>query len=160
VSTAITHQPQKASRSPRQYRIPPAGPLSVGDREARADGKGGELIDRIAAGAPVRKLFFVELLGHARVPLAGHRPDHRAGVEFAAIDAHRAAEAAPDLERRLDDGLRANPTPRSASLELAQAGAETLAPERGTWFDMCPGRGATDDCVLWSEPQPGDEGRG
>ena len=36
---------------------------------------------------------------------AGFRPDHRAGVELAAIDAHRAAEAAADLERRLDDGV-------------------------------------------------------
>jgi hypothetical protein len=36
---------------------------------------------------------------------AGHRADHGAGVELAAIDAHRAAEAAADLERRLDDGV-------------------------------------------------------
>jgi hypothetical protein len=54
-------------------------------------------IDRIAARAPVRKLLFVEALGHARVPFAGYRPDHRAGVELAAIDAHRAAEAVADL---------------------------------------------------------------
>src|SRR6476661_5106511 len=40
-----------------------------------------------------------------RVPVAGYRPDHRAGVELAAIDAHRAAEAAADLEGRLDDGV-------------------------------------------------------
>jgi hypothetical protein len=79
--------------------------LCVGDREARADSQCGELIDRIAASAPVRKLLFVEALGHARVPFAGYRPDHRAGVELAAIDAHRAAEAAADLERRLDDGV-------------------------------------------------------
>ena len=39
------------------------------------------------------------------VPLAGYRPDHRAGVELAAIDPHRATEAAADLERRLDDGV-------------------------------------------------------
>jgi hypothetical protein len=39
----------------------------------------------------------------ARVPFAGYRPDHRAGVELGTIDAHRAAEAAADLERRLDD---------------------------------------------------------
>jgi hypothetical protein len=39
------------------------------------------------------------------VPFAGYRPDHCAGVELAAIDAHRAAEAAADLERRLDDGV-------------------------------------------------------
>src|SRR5712691_11479403 len=85
--------------------MPPGRPLCVGDREARADCQRGELIDRIAARAPVRKLFFVELLGHARVPFAGYRPDHRAGVELAAIDAHRAAEAAADIERRLDDGV-------------------------------------------------------
>src|SRR5438105_11619839 len=60
---------------------------------------------RSAAGAPVRKLLFVEALGHARVPFAGDRPDHRAGIELAAIDAHRAAEAAADLERRFDDGV-------------------------------------------------------
>ena len=79
--------------------------LCVGDREARADCQCGELIDRIAAGAPVRELLVVEAFGHARVPFAGHRPHHRAGVELAAIDAHRAAEAAADLERRLDDGV-------------------------------------------------------
>jgi len=33
------------------------------------------------------------------------RPDHGTGVELATIDAHRAAEAAADLERRLDDGV-------------------------------------------------------
>src|SRR5271169_6448480 len=75
----------------------------VRDREARAHGQGRELIDRVAAGAPVRKLLFVEALGHARVPFAGYRPDHRAGVELAAIDAHRAAEAAADLEGGFDD---------------------------------------------------------
>jgi hypothetical protein len=39
------------------------------------------------------------------MPFASYRPDHRTGVELAAIDAHRAAEAAADLERRLDDGI-------------------------------------------------------
>jgi hypothetical protein len=37
------------------------------------------------ATAPVRKLVFVEALGHTRVPFAGYRPDHRAGVELAAV---------------------------------------------------------------------------
>jgi hypothetical protein len=46
----------------------------VGDCEARADCQRGELIDRIAAGAPVRQLLFGELLRHARGPFAGHRP--------------------------------------------------------------------------------------
>jgi hypothetical protein len=62
-------------------------------REARADGQGRELIDRVAAGAPVRQFIFVEALGHARVPFIGFRPDHRAGIELAAIDAHRANRA-------------------------------------------------------------------
>ena len=35
----------------------------VRDREARADGQGRELIDRVAAGAPVRQLLLVEALG-------------------------------------------------------------------------------------------------
>jgi hypothetical protein len=53
----------------------------------------------------IRKLLFAQLLGHMRVPFAGYRPHHRAGVELATIEAHRAAEAAADLERRLDDGV-------------------------------------------------------
>jgi|ERR1700722_567041 len=75
----------------------------VGDGEARADGQGGELIDGIAAGAPVRQLLVVEPLGHARMPFAGIRPDHRPGIELAAIDPHRATEAAADLEGGFDD---------------------------------------------------------
>jgi hypothetical protein len=39
------------------------------------------------------------------LPLADDGPDHRAGIELAAIDAHRAAEAAADIERGLDDGV-------------------------------------------------------
>src|SRR5690349_18294679 len=34
--------------------------LRVGDGETRAEGERGELIDGIAAGAPIRKLFLVE----------------------------------------------------------------------------------------------------
>jgi hypothetical protein len=51
------------------------------------------------------RLLVGEALGYMRVPFAGYWPDHRAGVELATIDAHRAAEAAADLERRLDDGV-------------------------------------------------------
>jgi hypothetical protein len=36
----------------------------VRDREARADGQGREPIGRVAAGALVRQLLFVEALGH------------------------------------------------------------------------------------------------
>src|SRR5271155_949842 len=77
--------------------------LSVGDAEASADRQGGELVDRVAAGAPVREFVLIESLRHARRPFAGVRADHRAGIESPAIDAHRAAEAPADLERGLDD---------------------------------------------------------
>src|SRR5215472_3908243 len=77
--------------------------LRVSHREARADRQCSELIDRIAAGAPIGKLFFVEALGHARLPLAGVWPDHHPGIELATIDAHRAAEAAADIKGRLDN---------------------------------------------------------
>jgi hypothetical protein len=78
---------------------------SVGDRDPRADREGGELIDRVAARTPVRELFLIQPLGHAREPFAGVRADHRAGIKPVAIDTHRAAEAAADLERGLDDGV-------------------------------------------------------
>jgi psiF repeat len=71
-----------AGRLPRR-----AAPSCVRDREARADGQGRELVDRVAAGVPVRQLLLVEALGHTRVPFAGFRPDHRAGIELAAVDA-------------------------------------------------------------------------
>jgi len=54
----------------------------VGDRETRADGQRCELIDSVAARAPVRKLLFVEALGHTRLPLAGYRPDHPPGSSW------------------------------------------------------------------------------
>jgi hypothetical protein len=76
----------------------------MSDGEARADCQCGELIDCVAASAPICKLLCVETLGYARMPLAGYRPGH-AGVELAAIDAHRAAEAAAYPEGRLDDGI-------------------------------------------------------
>jgi hypothetical protein len=92
--------------------------LCVGDREARADCQCGELIDRIAAGAPVRELLFVEALGDTRVPFARYRPDHRAGVELGTIDAHRAAEAAADASA----GVGCGGPFRSSS--LGQVGAQ------------------------------------
>jgi hypothetical protein len=39
------------------------------------------------------------------MPVAGHRPDHGSRIEFAAIDAHSAAEVAADIEGGLDDGV-------------------------------------------------------
>jgi len=79
--------------------------LSVGNREARADSQGGELIDRIAAGAPIGELLFVEALGYTRFPLAEDGLDHGSRVKLATIDTHRAAEAVADIEGRLDDGI-------------------------------------------------------
>jgi hypothetical protein len=56
--------------------------LCVGDRETGADGQSGELIDRITAGAPVRKLLF----------LAGRRLQR--------------LHQAPRRDRRRDEGRR------------------------------------------------------
>jgi hypothetical protein len=79
--------------------------LRVDDREARADCQRGELIDRTAASAPIGELLFVETLGDTRFPLAKDRLDHGTRVRLATIDAHGAAEAAADIEGRLDDGV-------------------------------------------------------
>jgi len=77
--------------------------IRVSDGEARADRRRSELIDGV--GAPVGKLLVVEAIEDMRVPYSGHLADHRAWIEFTAIDAHRAAEAAADLERGFDDGV-------------------------------------------------------
>jgi hypothetical protein len=77
------------------------GRLSVGDGETDADREGGELIDRVATGAPIRQLILIEALRHARMPFAGVRADQPAGIEPAAIDAHGAAKVATDLKRGL-----------------------------------------------------------
>jgi hypothetical protein len=86
---------------------PPYARLCVGNREARADRQCGELVDRVTAGAPLRQLSLIEAVRHMRMPCAGYRSDYRIGIELTAIDAHRAAEAAADIECRLDDLFRA-----------------------------------------------------
>jgi hypothetical protein len=105
----------------RGFLFAPPG-LCVGDREARADSQGSELIDGVPAGMRVRELLFIKALGHARVPFAGHRPDHRASVELATIDPHRAAEAAADLKRRLDQVSRAKRGGTGSKLVTLRAG--------------------------------------
>src|SRR5262249_38748419 len=70
----------------------------VGDRKARADGERGELIDCVAARAPVRQFLLVELLRHTRLPFARYRPGHRAGVELAAIDVQRKRRPTPNVD--------------------------------------------------------------
>ena len=72
--------------------------LSIGDREAHAASQRGELIDRVAAGTPPGKLLFIEPLRHVRMPFAAYRTDDRTGIDLAGIDAHRAPEAAADIE--------------------------------------------------------------
>ena len=52
-----------------------------------------------------RELVFVEALGHARLPLAAYRLDHRVRVELTAIDPHPAAEAAADIEGGFDNDV-------------------------------------------------------
>ena len=82
------------------YRCMPLEILAYPSAAARrARGECGELIDRVAAGAPVRKLLLVETVGHMRMPFTAYRLDHNAGIQFPAIDAHRAAEAAAELFR-------------------------------------------------------------
>ena len=71
--------------------------LSISHCQARADRQGSELADRVAAGPPVGELLLIEALGHERLPFAGFRSDHSAGVELAAIDPHCAPEA---MERK------------------------------------------------------------
>jgi len=124
----------------------------VGDREARADGEGGELIERIAARAPVRQLLLVELLGHPRVPFAGYRPDHRAGIEFAAMDAHRAAEAAADLERGLNDGVASRRGTTGSKYVTFRGGLRWAIP-----FLLV--RSGREISVLYGMPLPGSSGR-
>jgi hypothetical protein len=64
-----------------------AAGLCVGHREARAD-RQVRRADRPHCGRRAsRPALFVEALGHTRLPFAGHRSDHRAGIELAAIDA-------------------------------------------------------------------------
>src|SRR5689334_5183661 len=87
-----------------QYRSP-GSKTPVFPRRGFPFGRPGSGVGHREAGPPVGKLLFVELRGHMRVPLARYRPDHRTGLELAAIDAHRAVEAAADLEGRLDDGV-------------------------------------------------------
>src|ERR1700736_5874817 len=129
------------------FRLLPLG-LGVGDHEARADRQCGELIDGIAAGAPVRKLLFVETLGHTRAPLAGYRPDHRAGVELAAIDAHRAAEAAADPEGRLAGGVAGGAgRPSSPPLLLGWGGRRGVQNSSGKNLQ----NGPASLCIAWRE---------
>jgi len=64
------------------------------------------------------------------MPFARFWPDHRAGVELAAIEAHRAAEAAPELEGRPVEWVReipySMPTNGSVCLGIARRNAGKL----------------------------------
>ena len=72
--------------------------LGVSHSNAGADRQGGELINRIAASAPIGELLLIKALGDVRMPFAGYRPDYRIGIELTTIDPHCAAEAAADIK--------------------------------------------------------------
>ena len=129
-----------------------AARLSVGDREPRADRQGGELIDRVAARTPVRELFLIQPLGHAREPFAGVRADHRAGIKPAAIDTHRAAEAAADLERGLNDGVASRRGTTGSKYVTFRGGLRWAIP-----FLLV--RSGREISVLYGMPLPGSSGR-
>jgi hypothetical protein len=119
----------------------------------RADGQRGELIDCIAAGAPVRKLRFIEALGHTRVPLAGFRPDYRAGIvlglcELATIDAQRAAEAAADIKRRLMMVLRARRGGTGSKYVTFRGGLRRAIPYPPRWSGAAILNSMWDETVL------------
>jgi hypothetical protein len=112
--------------------------LPVADGEAGANRQGGKLIDRVAAGAPVRQLFLIQPFRHARVPFARVRADHRAGIEPAAIDTHGAAEAASNLEGGLDQGVAGQP--RGDRLEIGDfSGADCGGSFRSSSFGQAAG---------------------
>jgi hypothetical protein len=79
--------------------------LCVGDREARAHCQCGELIDRIAASEPVRKLLLVEAVGHTRMPF-GSPGRGRAGHNRRASYSGRDADAEGRLITLADDRAR------------------------------------------------------
>ena len=88
------------------------------------------MINRITAGAPLRQLFLIEAVRHVRMPLAGYWSDYRIRIELAAIDAHRAAEAAANVKCRLDDCIACE--------------------ARQDWFEIgdFPGQAAAIPCLL------------
>lgn len=71
--------------------------LRIADEEAPRRLSGGQLIGRIADGAPICKLLVVEAFCDARVPLAGCRRITALGSN----SPHRTAEATA----RLDNGV-------------------------------------------------------
>jgi hypothetical protein len=62
-SSGFSRKPEANPASTGRHRIALGSGFCVGDRQARADCQCGELIDRIAASAPIGKLLFVEALG-------------------------------------------------------------------------------------------------
>ena len=92
--------------------------LCVGNREARADRQGGELIDRVAAGAPIPELLSIKALGDVRmrydVRIAGAAivladiPDHALSrltvlrfARSARVDAHGASRVQAGVTKGL-----------------------------------------------------------
>jgi hypothetical protein len=55
-------------------RLPDVSSAYLSATARRADRQCGEPIDRVAAGAPVRKLLVIEAFGHVRVELPANAP--------------------------------------------------------------------------------------
>ena len=113
----------------------------------------GRRADRPPRGPrAVGKLFLVELRGHMRLPFAGHRPGSPRRVKLAAIDPHRATEAAADLECRLDDGVACQA--RRDRLEIGDFAGRRRRVIRSSSF----GQGAAGDPLFYAAKRPGMHG--
>jgi hypothetical protein len=113
-----------------RYRMEPTGKQSgLGARE-RLDRKPARHLKRAIEDALLRG-------SHARGLSPLRQRDRRP-----AQCSQRQAARSRKLPVFRNGNLPNRPMPPSAGLGLAQAAAETPAAGRGTWFDMCPGRGA------------------
>jgi hypothetical protein len=91
------------------------------------------LIDGIAASLSISKLFLVKTLGDVRMPFAGYWLDHRSRIELATINAHRAAEASSDVERRLNDRVAREARHDGLEIRDLPGGLQRIIPFASYW---------------------------
>lgn len=114
----------------------------------------GELIRRVATGSPVGELFPIQAIGHLRMPIVAYRFDHDAKLKLAAIDAHRKAEAAADLDGGLDDRVAGDA--RRERLEIgdfpgrAGRGIPYPPPRSLDAKRVWAGNGLAGMCIAWT----------
>jgi len=77
--------------------------LGVRNRETRPDRQRRKLVNRVATRTPSASSSSSRRSGILGCHFAGVGPDDDARVEPTTVDAHRAPEAAADLECRLED---------------------------------------------------------